>query len=461
MESFSKSFTDTFQVVLVLGLLTVFILWWWVFYLLFARKKDNVNRASFMTIAFLCLLCEMARIFDPFTRWRVWSNETLRSFLTLELLLMLTLLLIASDVAAWLNYFSVENLLLKPQRRYRHAIYIGLILLFIQSIIVITISTFHSENSRGVTIGWLLSALIMVFIGLFSMLQSLREVAKAKKLEEKTFCENEEVANAIFIQSDYKEEDIYKRSKSKKKSLRIAKYLSCVAMLFIFDLCFGSQPSGGDMDLIHLMYDILLKILLAIMLFQRRPITETRPYERDIHQRYKPFDERIFSGCDATRTVYKLQEMVRVKTQEIEKKKAMQNKSESDDYENFPKAPVAPPIDNRQFRSCTLPLEGADTGSHVPTESTLDMDMRVRPPIEVVNSNGPASNDAETTAGQFEAGADTEGKKIENVKVVEAEAETENRKVENVKDVKSKGLSNEPAREDASIEAARKQSYEF
>lgn len=437
MQQFSKSFTDTFQVVLVLGLVTVFVMFWWVFYLLFARRDDNVGRASFMTIAFLCLICEMGRIFDPFTRWGIWSDETLRSYLTLEVLLMLTLLLIASDAAAWLNYFSVENLLLKPQRRYRHAIYVGLILLFIQSIIVIAISNFHSENSRGVTIGWLLSGLIMVLIGLFSMLQSLREVAKAKKLEEQTLCDNEEVGNAIFIQSEYKDEDIKKRSKSKKKSLRIAKYLCCVALLFTFDLCFGAQPSEGEMDLIHLFYDILLKILLAVMLFQRRPVTGSREYEKDIHQKYKPFDERIFSGCDATRTVYKLQEMVRMKTEEVKKKKSMETVGEDHEYNQFPAAPLAPPVENRQTRSCTLPLEAADTGNRVQTESTLDIDMRVKPPIEVVSSNGP-----------FEAEAEIENK-FQNVEDVESKGHCHehgpfegeaDENIENVKGSRSKSL---------------------
>merc|ERR1719317_1469358 len=107
----------------------------------------------------------------------------------------------------------------------------------------------------------------MVLIGLFTMLQSLREVEIAVKLEQDTILED--VHNVFFFATEYKEEDDEKRSKSRKKSFRLAKYLSCLACLFLFDLCFGEKPSKGDMDLLHLMYDSALKILLAVMLFQR------------------------------------------------------------------------------------------------------------------------------------------------------------------------------------------------
>jgi len=384
------SFTDIFQTVLIISVVGVLAIWWWVFYLLFARKKDNVGRAAFMMLTFLCLTCEMARIIDPFTRWGIWSNETLRTYLTLELLLMLTLLLVASDAASWLNYFSAESLLLKPQRRYRHSIYVGIVLLIVESIISVSINTFKSQYTRGMTIGWLLSALLMVLIGLFTMLQSLREVEIAVKLEQDTILED--VHNVFFFATEYKEEDDEKRSKSRKKSFRLAKYLSCLACLFLFDLCFGEKPSKGDMDLLHLMYDSALKILLAVMLFQRRPIKVARTYEVDIHQRYKPFDQTIFSGCDATRTVYKLREMLRKKESEIALEKSFLIASKNHECDKASE-PMSLPEDHQRTPSNTIPLQAVEMTEKLQhTDLGSETDMRVRPPIEILHSKDSTSN---------------------------------------------------------------------
>merc|ERR1719419_1574261 len=187
---------------------------------------------------------------------------------------------------------------------------------------------------RGMTLGWLFSAIIMDLIALLTMFQSLWDVAKAIKLEEETLENNEEVGNAIFCQEESEDKDVIKREKSKKKSVRLAKYLGTLALLFIFDLCFGIEPSQGAMDLLHLMYDIVLKILLGVMLFQRRPIKGARAYEVHIHTKYKPFDQTIFSGSDATRTVSKLKLMVREKTMELAKMKQMEVVSENHEYDD-------------------------------------------------------------------------------------------------------------------------------
>jgi len=400
-----------------------------------------------MMVSFFCLMCEMARSFDPFARWGIWSNETLRSFLTLEVFFMLAMLLVASDAAAWWNYFAVESLLLKPQRRYRHAVYVGAVLLLIQSILLIGVSNIQNEYTRGMTIGWLLSGIIMVIIGVVTMIRSLREVDIAIKLEEKTFFENEEVGNAVFFQSEYKEDDDEKRVKSRKKSLRITKYLLSLGLLFIFDLCFGSELSGGQIDFLHLLYDIALKIMLAVMLVQRRPIKGARTYEIDIHTRYKPFDETIFSGCDATRTVFKLQEMVRDKTTELaqREKKAMQKASENHEYNPLP-TPPAVPEENLERRSDSVPLQALEmTETHVRTEEASSSQVRVIAPIEVINSNSTTSKAGETTKGQSKP-----------------EAGAEEIKSGPVTELKTEGLSDETTnKEPSNGEAGKPQSYHF
>jgi len=319
------SFTDTFQGFLILGLMGILIMWWVDFYLVFSRS-NNVGRASFMTASFLCLICEMGRAIDPFARRGIWSNETLRVYITFEVWIILTLLLLASDISAWLNYESVPGLLLKPRGRYRLLLYIGIFLMFIQTMVLILINFVNTKNSRGITIGWLLSALVMISIGLIAMLISLREVSKTVYLRRNV---DAEVRDTIFnldestpeyhekrkqkhrsrylgcIRSclscsflfDWEEYDEkeggWKRTKYKKKSWRLAKYMICLACLFIFDIFFGAKPRPGEMDLLHLVYELTLKVMLGFMIFQRRPITEARGYEKDIHSGYHPFIRSI------------------------------------------------------------------------------------------------------------------------------------------------------------------------
>jgi len=435
MEEFSRSFTDTFQAVLAIAVVAVLAIWWWVFYLLFARKKENVGRAAFMMITFLCVICEMARIIDPFARWDIWSNETLRTYLTIELLLMLTLLLIAADAASWLNYFAVESLLLKGQRRYRHSLYAGVVLINVESIILVGVNTFMSEYARGLTIGWLLCALIMILIALLTMYQSVREVGIAVKLEQNTHLE--EVRNEFFFETEYNEVENEKKAKNRKKSVRLMKYLCCFACLFILDLCFGGKPSAGEMDLMHLLYDVVLKVVLMVMLIQRRPVKVARTYEVDIHHRYKPFDQTIFSGCDATRTVFKLQEMVRKKTTEVEKEKLLQ--SELENHYDQPSQPTFLTEQHERTPSHTLPLEGVEmiqTPQH--TEPGSETDMRVRPPIEVMSSNECTPNNAEIVRPSF------------------GESESLSTKDQKATDDKSAVLLNEPRKTEPPVKQVRK-----
>lgn len=168
--------------------------------------------------------------------------------------------------------------------------------------------------------------------------------------------------------------------------------------LFIFDLCIGEKPSAGQMDLMHLMYDVVLKILLAVMLIQRRPIEEPRRYEIDIHEKYKPFDETLYSGCDATRTVSKLRTLVREKTIELTEKKAKQKQS---DIVKFNLLPPAPNLPEKHLQTRTIPLQAApllhevETAENQPqiVEQGSCMDARVEPPRDVVNKSGDAENE--------------------------------------------------------------------
>jgi len=276
-----------------------------------------------MTPAFICLMCETARTIDPFTRLGIWSNRSLRVWLTIEILIILSLLLLASDISAWLNYISVPSLLLKPQRRFRHALYVGIFLMFIQSVILVGVDLLSAEVARGITIGWLFSAMIMILIGWYTMLISIIEVDLSLDLRSRT---ESKVADTIFCiddeeeyQGDIKPMDrstclskcrsyltcafifdensgFQKKVKYMKKSWRLAKYMMSLACLLIFDICFGVNPTPGEMDFLHLVYDLILKIMLAFMIFQRRPISDPRGYEKDIHKAYKPFSSTLFSG---------------------------------------------------------------------------------------------------------------------------------------------------------------------
>jgi len=325
MDAFSRSFTITFQVLLVIEQIGVMVIYGWALWLLFTRRENNVGRASFMTPAFVCVMCESARTIDPFARWGIWSNRTLRVWLTIEIWIMLSLLLLACDISAWLNYISVPSLLLKPQRRFRHALYVGIFLMLIQSMILIGIDLLSADVSRGVTLGWLFSALIMILIGWYSMLKSIIEVNLALDLRSRTeskvadtiFCIDDEeeyyedikpkdrstrlakcmrYLTCAFIFETYENASFWKKVKYMKKSWRLAKYMMCLACLLIFDISFGVNPTPGRTDLLHLVYDLILKIMLTFMIFQRRPISDPRGYERDIHKAYKPFNSTLFSG---------------------------------------------------------------------------------------------------------------------------------------------------------------------
>jgi len=324
MEEFSRSFTITFQALLVIELICVMVMWWWALCLLFTRSKNNVGRASFMTPAFICLMCETARTIDPFTRLGIWSNRSLRIWLTIEILIMLSLLLLASDISAWLNYISVPSLLLKPQRRFRHALYVGIFLMFIQSMILVGVDLLSADVSRGITIGWLFSALIMILIGWCTMIISIIDVDLSLDLRSRTeakvadtiFCIDDEeyhgdrkpkdrstclskfrsYLTCAYIFENWENSGFQKKVKYMKKSWRIAKYMMCLACLLIFDVCFGVNPTPGEMDLLHLVYDLILKIMLTFMIFQRRPISDARGYEKDVHEAYKPFNSTLYSG---------------------------------------------------------------------------------------------------------------------------------------------------------------------
>merc|ERR1712060_362353 len=128
-------------------------------------------------------------------------------------------------------------------------------------------------------------------------------------------------------------------------------------------------------DLLHLMYDIALKMVLGIMLVQRRPIKGARAYEVHIHTKYKPFDQTIFSGSDATRTVSKLKVMVRERTMELAKIRSMEVVSENHEYDALPPAP-APPEQDLQTQSETLPLEAVEVSEkpeHTQDRSETDV----------------------------------------------------------------------------------------
>lgn len=388
MEAFPIIFINTFHAALILGLVVLVVIWWYVIYLLFLHSDDNVGRTQFMIVGFLCLICEMARVFDPFTRYEIWSNESLRAWLTIELTMMLALLLIYADAIAWLIYNSYARLMLKPHRRYRHIVFIGLSLLILQCGIVAVLNFFRSSYSRGAAIGWLLSSLIMVACGLLTMYVSVHDVKAAVKIETETQLENPKVSNAIFFTSEFSldvdHQERESRRKSKKKAKRLAKYMLLVACLFIFDLVITGDITGdgtGKMDLLHLVYDISLKILLAVALVQRRPVTDGRQYEANIHEKYKPFDHTLISGDAATRTVPKLREIVREKTviemAKEAKLKQLQKGRVKYEYDKLPPAPIP------NTGNATPPLEAAEQKRDIEPVVKLDIDMTVKSPEEV------------------------------------------------------------------------------
>jgi len=405
------SFTSTFQVLLIMELLCVTVMWLWTLTLLFTRRKHNVGRASFITPASMCIICEMARTIDPFTRWGIWSNRSLRIWLTIEVWIMLSLLLLACDIAAWLNYYSVPSLLLKPQRRYRHSLYIGICLMFIQGMILLGMDLLSAEVSRGMIIGWIFSALILMLIGMYTMLVSIREVHRSLELRSRTapkvgdtiFCADEEedihgdiktkdrstcfskcrsYLTCAFIfekEENYENSGHQKRIKYMKKSWRLCKYMICLACLLIFDVSLGVNPTPGEMDLIHLVYDLVLKIILVFMIFQRRPIPEPRDYEKVIHEGYKPFNETLFSGSKELHTYHELQLKVSEATKRMGLKDnhnsiqnlTVQEKSRNDGYYR------AASYDDDSVAN--LPLEGDIRGK---LEITAPF-APVKPPKEV------------------------------------------------------------------------------
>merc|ERR1712025_998932 len=94
------------------------------------------------------------------------------------------------------------------------------------------------------------------------------------------------------------------------------KYLSVLFVLLVIDLCYGAPDEGFNAELVHLLYQICLKVLIGFMLFQRRSVKDGRRYEHDVHKKYKPF-ETFFYGETATKTGAHFRRMVRERTGNI------------------------------------------------------------------------------------------------------------------------------------------------
>merc|ERR1719419_924406 len=126
------------------------------------------------------------------------------------------------------------------------------------------------------------------------------------------------------------------------------------------------------------------------MIFQRRPISESRNYERDIHEAYKPFNETLFSGSKELHTYHELTLKVREATKRMGLKdnhNAIQNltvreKSRNDGYYR------AVSYDDDSVTN--LPLEGDIRGKQ---EIAVPF-APVRPPKEVSSINNKPTRPA-------------------------------------------------------------------
>lgn len=149
----------------------------------------------------------------------------------------------------------------------------------------------------------------------------------------------------------------------------------CLACLFLFDIFFGVGPRPGEMDLLHLVYDLILKITLAFMIFQRRPITEARGYEKDIHTGYHPFN---LSNVKK-KTYFHLSRSVtgknKKKLENDEGQKSLQEPSRKKGY-----CRVLSYHDNKNISIANTALEGLEMTEK---RKVIEPDRPVRPPKEV------------------------------------------------------------------------------
>lgn len=215
--------------------------------------------------------------------------------------------------------------------------------------------------------------------------------------------------------------------------------------MFIFDLGFGEKLSALEMDIVHLVYDIVLKIMMAVMLFQRRPLLDARSYELDIHSRYKPFDETVYSGCDATRTVFKLKEMVRIKTAEVAERRAINLESEKDP-QTLSLEIIHPEVNDENQAthvptpSNTLSLQNLEvTEKQTQKQEFSDSELCVKPPREIEKSDDISVYNAESTSRQ-----------------PEAEIRSESSNGYWTAPAKSKNISHRPQKNQPSVEIIRK-----
>jgi len=305
--NFGESALKLLSALLLVMLAGVFILWWWVFARIFAHKKDNDSRAAFMLVMFLCIMVDMGRSVDPFYERDVTSYELLRCGMQVETCLLLVLLLVAADAASWLNYFALEGLLIKPVRTFRHILYIGATASVFLTIIVIVFYASVKTYYQGVVMGSCFSNLLLILWALTSMFISVMEVRGAIKTVQQT---DDQLLESGEVEHLPTREEVEYADKTQKKTKRVAKYIGLIAIILILDVCLGVPITGGNADFINFVYGVSFKSMLALMLWQRRPVKGGRQYEHNIHMRYKPF-ETFVTGDTATRTVKSFKKMCR------------------------------------------------------------------------------------------------------------------------------------------------------
>jgi len=314
MEQIASSTIYALTALIILVLLLVSIVWWMVFvkdYIIGqghgprnkngpgfqqlgstdSENSHEVWATSLMLITFLCLICETGLCVDPFARFEVWDDGIVRTYLTITVTLLLIYLLIATDATVWLNYITLGSLLIKPRSTLRYALYISCLVFLILSFVVVFIYAFDNENSRGIGLGWLLASLLLVVYSIVVLLVSLRDINLAVHL-------GDTYKDTLDLDGETFEEEKSLSQKTVERSWQLVIYLSIIGFFLFVDLCRGVSSDRGGTEMVYFMYELGLKILILIMLLQRKPIG-------GYFEKYRPFTT-FKSGDTSSKTVYNL-----------------------------------------------------------------------------------------------------------------------------------------------------------
>jgi len=242
-------------------------------------------------------------------------------WLILEVNILILFYLLGADRYAWLNYSSLESLLLKPHRTYRHVLYVGSALYTLFSVFAMFCYIIWKEYSQGITIGWLLSGMVLLVWALITMWQSVWDVYKATKLAKMTLATDVMVSIDMGFSVKELEEDSRYANWMKRKTTELGITVNVLGSSLLLDLVFGAVSSGFAADFTLLAYGIVLKIVIGLMLWQQYDVDKEDLCVDPKYQEYNPF-ETLFSGDSATRTVRELKQQISLSSLSMQKSRS-------------------------------------------------------------------------------------------------------------------------------------------